>query len=618
MYSSLLILAAAAQPQADPRDIVVTATRAPQPAGEIGQAISVIDRRLIEERQTVSVTDILSQLPGVTVSRNGGPGSFTGLRIRGAESEQTLVLIDGVRVNDPTSPGGGFDFANLLADNVERIEVLRGPNSVPWGSQAIGGVVNIITAAPTERPSFRARAEYGYADTMQAVANGSFTAGPVAASIGTGWFRTDGISAAASSSERDGYERIAGNGRVEVTLTQAVALDLRGYFSHGTTGLDGFPAPRFALADTLDRSEIQELFGYAGLRANLFEGRFANRLAFTLSDVNRDNFTGTAQDPSFLARGRVERFEYQGDLRASDAVRAVFGAERERSRFGDGFDLFRTGIDSLYGQLIVNPVAPLTLTGGVRYDDHRDFGSATTFGANGVLALGKTFVRASYAEGFKAPTLFQLRSAFGNPGLAPEQAKSWDLGVQQSLIDGRLNASATYFSRRTRNQIDFTRCRTDLAICAGGARPFGTYDNIARARADGVELTLELTPVETLRLSAAYSYVDTANRSPGSANFGRKLARRPVSSLALNLDWDAAPGLSFGSTVRQVGDSFDDPANRVRLDGYALVDLRARWAFTERFELYGRVENLFDQAYQTAAGYGSVGRAAYAGVRARF
>jgi vitamin B12 transporter len=611
--------AALSEPARD--DITVTATRSDQPLGEVGQAVTLIDRALILERQTVGVSDLLVQTPGVTATRNGGRGGFTGVRIRGAEAEQTLVLIDGVRINDPSSPGGGFDFANLLADNIERIEVLRGPNSVPWGSQAIGGVVNVITARPSFVPSLSARAEGGSFDTAQLVANAAGTLGRIAASLGGGYFRTDGVSSASAGTERDGYERYAANGRVEVTLSPNLLIDLRGYLSRGRVELDGFPAPAFTFADTAEFQKTRELIGYAGVRATFLDGRFLNRAAFTLTDVDRDNFDpafGTG--PSFRARGRVERFEYQGDLAATDWLRFVFGAETERSRFSDGFATFRTGIDSAFGQAIVKPLQALTLTAGVRHDDHRDFGGNTVFGANAALSLGSTIVRASYAEGFKAPTLFQLRSDFGNPDLQPESARSFDLGVEQKLVGDTLVASLTWFQRRTRNQIDFTPCRPDLAICAGGARPFGTYDNIARARTRGVEATLDLRPAEWLSVGAAYTYVDAENRTPGHAEFGLALLRRPLSSLALNADARTGSGLSVGGTLRMLSDSIDRDAfgSRVRLEGYALADLRAAYAVTERVELYGRVENLFDEEHETVLGYGTPGRAAYAGVRVRY
>jgi vitamin B12 transporter len=592
-------------PDDDAPELVVTATRVAQPASEVGQAVTVIDRAEIERRQTTVVSDLLATTPGVTVTRNGTLGALTGVRIRGAESDQTLVVIDGVRVNDPSSTGGGFDFGNLLSSSVERIEILRGPNSVPWGSQAIGGVVNIITAAPTEGLQARANAEYGYADSMFASAGVSGKTGPVSGSLTGGYLRTDGISSAADGTERDGYRQYGATGRLGIEFTPGIGLDLRGYFADSRVALDGFPAPTYELADDAEYAKTQEVYGYAGLHANFADGRFNNRVAFTIADIDRDNYDPAfGADPSFIGRGRSERYEYQGDFRPLDQVRIVAGVERENSRFNDGFTYTDTGITSVYGQLIVKPLDILTLTGGVRNDDHEDFGNHTTFGANAALALRTgTTVRASYSEGFKAPTLYQLYSDYGTRSLDPETARNFDVGVEQALLDNRARVGITYFDRRTRNQIDF-----DLGTF--------TYQNIARAEADGVEVSLALRPVDALNLTANYSYIHTENRSVG-VNFGNDLARRPRQTASVSADYRFPFGLSIGGTVTMVDDSFDDVGNTVRLDGYAVGSVRAEVPINDRIAIYGRVDNVTDASYQTVTGYGTYGRAAYGGVRLR-
>lgn len=608
-------------PDTDAPEVVVTASRVAQPASEIGQAVTVIDRAEIERRQTVVVSDLLATTPGVTVTRNGTLGALTGVRIRGAEADQTLVVIDGVRVNDPASTGGGFDFGNLLSSSVERIEVLRGPNSVPWGSQAIGGVVNIITAAPTEGVQARANAEYGYADSMFASAGVSGKSGPVSGSLTGGYLKTDGISSAASGTERDGYRQYGATGRLGVEFAPGIGLDLRSYFADSKVEIDdGFDPETFVVADSLAYGTTQELYGYAGLHANFADGRFNNRVAFTIADINRDNLSQPGGDVSFIGRGRSERYEYQGDFRPLDEVRVVAGVERENSRFNDGFTFADTGITSVYGQLIVKPLDILTITGGVRNDDHEDFGSHTTFGANAALALWTgTTVRASYGEGFKAPTLYQLFSAYGNRDLDPETARNFDIGIGQAFLGDRVRAGVTYFNRRTRNQIDFRDCSPEEQAMVGSIcvdRPFGVYDNVARAEADGVEFTLALRPVDALTLTANYSYIHTENRATG-ANFGNDLARRPKQTASVNADYRFAFGLSVGGTVTMVGDSFDDAANTVQLDGYALAGIRAEMPINDRIALYGRVDNLTDARYETVTGYGNYGRAAYGGVRLR-
>lgn len=604
-----------------PDTIVVTATRSPEPLSRIGQSVTVLDAPTIRTRQTQAVIDLLRTTPGVTIARNGPLGNVASVFIRGADSDQTVALIDGVKLNNPASPGGGFDFGNLLTGNIERIEVLRGPSSVLWGSQAIGGVVNLITAAPTPELRINARAEYGSDDTAQVVGNISGTAGPLAISGGAGYLRTDGFSAFDKGTERDGYRNYGANAKVIATLSDAISLDLRGYYSNGRADFDGFAPPTFAFGDTREYGRVEEIVGYAGANVALFDGKLRNRLGFAYTDTGRDNFDpdGFTRE-TFSSTGRNERFEYQGvaDL---GPVTATFGAERETSRyrtlsFGDAAR-GRARLDSVYGQLAVTPLSGLTATAGVRHDDHDRFGGATTAAASAVWTIATTTLRASYSEGFKAPTLFQLLSDFGNASLDPERARGWDAGVTQSALDGRLEASATYFDRRSRGLIDFVSCFGSTSpICVG--RPFGTYDNVAKARSQGVEIGLAARPVDALRLAANYTYLKAENRSTGTANFGRRLARRPAHSANVTLDYAWPFGLETGATLSHVGDSFDNAGNTRRLDSYVLADIRASFPVTANIEVYGRVENLFDERYATASNYGTQARAGYAGVRLRY
>jgi vitamin B12 transporter len=599
---SAALLPAIAHAQ-DGNEIVVVASGVEQSADEVGRAVTLIERDEIETRQTVSIAELLATKPGVTVTRNGGPGGLTAVRIRGAEDAQTLVLIDGVRVNDPSSPSAAFDFGNLLASAVERVEVLRGPNSVVWGSQAIGGVVNVVTTRGTQGLGLRANAEYGYADQLSGSAALAYGNDTVQAGLTGGYFRTDGISQAAAGSEADGYRQANGSGRLRVEFAPGFGVDLRGYYAHSRLELDGFPPPSYVFADTAEFSEAQEAYGHAGLYGDI--GPVKSRLSFTIADINRDNYDPAAGSaPLYLYRGRSERYAYQGEARAADALRLVFGAEQENTRFHDGTDTFRADITSIYGEAIVTPVEALTVTAGVRNDDHSRFGSHVSWGVNAALQAGAgTILRASFGEGFKAPTLYQLFAPFyGTETLVPESAESWEVGAEQRLIGGAATVRATYFHRDTRNQIDF-----DLTSF--------TYDNIARARAQGIELELELRPVDALAFTANYTLTDTENRSVGFE--GNELARRPRDTASVSADWRTPVGLSLGGTVSIVGDSFNDAGNATRLDGYALASIRAELPIGERFALYGRVENVTDARYRTVAGYGTYGRAAYGGIRMR-
>ncbi len=620
----LLPAGAAAQVLAGP-DIIVTAARIEQPRSQVGQSVTVIDAARIAERQSVSVTDLLATVPGVSVVRYGGVGTVGTVFIRGADSDQTVALIDGVKLNDPSTPGGGFNWGNLLVGTIDRIEVLRGPSSVIWGSQAIGGVVNVISAAPGEQPRVNARAEAGYRGTRQLAGNVSGRAGPLGYSAGAAWLRADGISAfseARGGRERDGYRRRGGNLTLDLPLGDAVTLDARGYYSDGRVGQDGYPPPDYSFGDTRETARTRELVGYAGARVRALGGRFTSRAGIALTDTRRRN-----RDPdgfvaeTFAGTGRNQRIDYQGVLALDPAVTATFGAERETSRYaaasyGGPVGRARARLDSGYAQVAVRPVAGLTLTGGARHDRHDRFGGATSLAASGAFASsdGLTEVRASYAEGFRAPSLYQLSGDYGNAALAPERARGWDAGVVRRTPGGTVEAAVTLFGRRTRNLIAFVDCPGQAGICAG--RPYGTYDNVARASARGVEASVALRPVPQLRVEANYTLLDARDRSGGAFD-GRRLARRPMHSVNATVDWTGPGGIAIGASLAHVGGSFDNLANTSRLEGYVLADLRAALPVGEAAELFARVENLFDARYETVRLYGSPGRAAYAGVRLR-
>jgi len=614
MLKATISLAAllAATPALAEDEIIVTALGIEQPRDEVGQAVTVIDAQTIETRQSVSVTDLLATTPGVRFNRADAVGGVTGISLRGAETTQTLVLIDGVKVNDPSSIGDAYDFGNLLVGNIRRIEVLRGSNSVVYGSQAIGGVVNIMTGTPAEGFAANASVDYGYSDTLNAKADVSGTSGIASGGLGVAYFRTDGISAEAGDTEKDGYENIAANAKLKLDFNDALSLDLRGYYIHANLDTDLFSFPPI---DRTATSTLDQYVGYAGLNLRLFDGALTNRAAVTWSRNDRDY---TSLFGPYGYSGTNLRFEYEGVYQPVEQVKLVFGYEHERPDYDfAGFgshDRAKIDIDSVYAVAVVKPVEGLTLTGGARRDDHSQFGGATTFGANANYTPngGRTNIRASYGEGFKAPSLYQLYDPFvGNSGLRPERSKSYDIGFDQKLAGDRAVFSVTAFRRDTRNQIDFD----------GSFGLFGGYNNLDRTRAKGVEASFALKPVDALTVTASYSYVDARNRSPGSPDEGLRLLRRSPNAASISADYVWPFGLSTGATVTMVDDSVDIDSSthqRVQLDGYALVGVRASFPLNDHLEVYGRIDNLFDEGYATAYGYGTYGRSAFGGARVRF
>lgn len=590
-------------------DIVVTASGFEQKREETGQAVAVVDRDRLETLQVATIADALQTLPGVRIAQRGPVGSQTSAFIRGGNSSQTLVLIDGVRINDPSSPNGAFDFGALLTGNIGRVELLRGPNSVIWGSQAIGGVINIQSLAPTEALVVQGSADYGYADTARSSVNLSGTTGAFEGSIGGGYYRSDGISSLVGGSERDGYRNWSANGRLKINLTPGFALDFRGYYNDGRIEFD---SPFGIGANALPVSNNRQFLGYVGANVNLAGGRWRNRISYARTDLQR---IGT--DPvlfsfnNFDIEAAVDRYELHSQFALNETITLVGGIEHERTFASTSFegadpDVARNHVTSGFFQAIVRPIAGLTLTGGVRHDEYSDYGGQTTLGGNAAYTPngGMTVLRATYAEGFRAPTLSEGQPPFGNPALRPETARNFDVGVEQFLLERRAQIAFTYFNRRSTDLIAFS------------ALTFRS-ENIDRVNTEGIEAALALRPTDRVDIQASYTLTDAINRSPG-ANFGNRLALRPQHLASLTADWQTPWRLTVGASLLLVGDSFDNASNSRRLDGYQLVGLRASLPLVDGVELYGRVDNLFDAGYQTVSGFSTYGRSVYAGVRGRF
>lgn len=617
----------------DSDQITVTATRAPVNIDQVPASITVLDKAAIDRNQDIGATELLLRTPGISISRNGGYGTATSLRIRGAEADQTVVVIDGVKLNDPAATGGGYNFANLLVGDASRIEVLRGPQSILWGSQAIGGVVNIVTAAPEKALEGSFDIEAGSRETVSARAAIGGRTGPLSWRLGGQSFTTAGISAIAPAfggKETDGYTNRSATGRAELALASNLSVEVRGYYSRGHTEIDA------TTGDSSDYSLNEEFVGYAGVNLDLLDGRLRNRFAYAYTDTDRDSYGPTRARPlSFESNGRNQRLEYQGSFAFTKRISAVFGLENENSRFRSrspaaslatplpAFARGNAEITSAYAQLSVEPIDGLTLNGGIRYDDHNRFGGQTLFAAGGVWRLSTgTILRASYGEGFKAPTLYQQFSEYGNTALDPERANGWEAGVEQQLFGRALTFGATWFERTTTSQIIFNSCTpsSTVPLCfvpGTTTRRSGYYSNVSRAVAHGIEAAGALK-LGGFTLDGNYSWIVAEDRSPGTANFGKWLPRRPQNSANGSISYTFPFGLTTGAAVRWSGHSFDNAANTTRLDGYTLVDLRAELKAGDNLSVFARAENLFDETYMTAYRYGTLGRSIYAGIRGRF
>jgi len=340
-----------------------------------------------------------------------------------------------------------------------------------------------------------------------------------------------------------------------------------------------------------------------------------------------DGFGASASSLTFLGIGRNLREEYQGTWEFSPVGHLVFGAEHERSTIDSDTPAYevtpmpivkQVAIDSGYAQLQSEVLAGLTLTAGERYDHHDVYGGHTTGQVAAAWALDdhQTILRASFGQGFKAPSLYQLYSNYGNQALQPEQANSWDAGIERHAFEGRWVASATYFQRSSRDLINFFSCPAPNALCI--TEPGGFYANIARASARGLELQGSFHMSEQFTLAANYTLTETEDRSPGSPTYGQELPNRPKNTANASVTYGSPANLNAAVAMRYAGRSFDNAITPTWLGGYVLLDLRVDYPIRDRLEVYGRVENVANKHYETTYEYGTLGRVAYAGIRATF
>lgn len=583
--------------------VIVYGSRLQQLTSETGSSVTVITAEDMEALGFDFTVDALASAPGVTVNSTGAFGGQASIRIRGAGSEQTLVLLDGVPLNDPSSPGGGFDFARFDPENVERIEILKGPQSTLWGTDAIGGVVSITTKRPDPGLSGGVFGEYGAFETFRGGAS-------VSGADDRGDFRlavvrteSDGISKADEDNgngEEDGYAATSVSARGGLALgTQGARLEGSLLWTDASTDFDSFTfGAQGNIGDGDQATETEELAGNVMLIAPLFDDRLDNQFMVGYSGIDRQNFS--AGQATFGAEGKRTILRYQGTLAINDRNLLAFGAERDEAE-ADGEESAINGYFALYEFEVSDA---LTLTGGVRLDDHDEFGGETT--ARAAVAYNPTdtlTLRASWGEGFKAPTIFQSTFICGfcglsepNANLVPEISEAFDIGAEWRSRDGRFEAGVTLFDQKSENLIDFT-------FTAG-------YDNIAQVDSRGAELFAGMQLTSSLRLDANYANIDAEDGS------GTERARIPRHSGDLTLAWNPATPFSGTVLLRYNGDEAN--TDGTTLDAWTRLDLNARWSLSEALELYLRVENVLDEDYQQVLGYGTPDRSAYVGARARF
>lgn len=588
---------------AAPRDeVVVAATRLAAPASATG--VTTIDSAALEHGQFGSVADALRFVDGVSIASAGGAGAVATARLRGSTSAQTLVVIDGAIVNDPAAPQGAYDFSDLLTDDIARIEILRGPQSLLWGADAIGGVIAVETKS-TKAGSLALNAEGGsYGATRGAVTVAAGEEGGAhlrATAIGV---RTSGFSRAASGTEADGWRAGSLSLRAGTDFGDGLRGEVSARYGQSKTDIDGFPPPAFALADTADTERREDFLVSGRLRHESQRVDGVATLAF--GGLNRRGFDGSGAE-AYASDGKRLSASYVARARFGDAfgVSAGLDAQRTTNRSAGVDASARRAGAFLIAEVDFSPsFAPgskATLSVGGRRDAFSNFDGATTARVAGAWSFADgTTLRAGCGTGFRAPSLFELNYAdFGvvpNPDLRPERARGWEVGIEKPFGGGAFVARATAFGQAARDLIDFS-------FAANG------YVNIARTRTRGVEASTDWRLSPALSLAFSYTFIDSKDLTTGL-----RLARTPRHRGSATATFAVAPRLTIAAALYANGSERDVPTDN---RAFARLDLRASYKASEAVDIYGRIENATGARYQDVSGYRETGAAAYVGTRLR-
>lgn len=586
--------------------VVVTATRTEVPLRETAASITVIDQKTIQEKHLITAADALREVPGLDVVQQGGLGATTTVFTRGTNSAHTLVLVDGVPVNSPNS--GAFDFANLTVENIERIEVIRGPQSTLYGSDAIGGVIQIFTKKGQGPPTTTLSLEAGAYQTFRETAGLSGSTERFDYSLSAGRVDSRGFSRAdrrAGNAEDDGYGNNTLSSRLGFNLTEKTRIEWTARYTNAESDLDGCDPVTF-VCPVDDPNFVQKERSWVtalGLTTTLVDGWNQHLRVGYDSDQLRLTDPDTAFNNASFDTSR-KWVDWRHDLTLSRQDLLTVGYEYNAQRGeGEGFDE-ATVNNGFYAFNQFRPL-PFVLNLGVRYDHNNRFGDDTTYKVETAYLIDATHskIRAAYGTGFHGPTIVDLFfPGAGNPTLDPERSRSVEAGFEQALSNDRMHFGVTYFQNRIRDLIVFVFDTTTFA---------GKPENIGRAKTNGWELELSAKPTERVLLSANYTLMNTLDEETGA-----ELIRRPRHRAGGSLTVRPIDPLRLVLQARYVGKRFD--FGGVPMGGYTVFDLAGTYAVHKNVALFARVENLLDRKYQEVTGYGTAGLSGYGGVTVTF
>lgn len=620
--SLLLFLSAPAYAQssteAELPAVIVSANRVPTEAAQVGSSVSVVTADDIATHQWRTLPDVLQHIPGLQVVQSGGPGAQTSVFIRGANANHTKVILDGIEINDVSSPNNAFEFSNILASDIERVEVLRGAQSAVYGSDAIGGVISIITKKGKGAPRITGSVEGGSHSTFNQSAGVSGSHERFNYAFDIGHFRTGSVEstpanlvATGNRRNSDAYDNLTLSTKLGADLSDTVSVGIVGRYVESEFDFtqDGFTDPE-ALRS---RSENEHIYTRAFVDWAAFDGKFDQTFGVSYSNNRRSTRDPNAGafTPYTLYTGDRTGLDWQGTVALNKAHALTLGLDHEwetiEATTGSSFaaNTYDTaGFVELRSALTEQFHNVLSL----RRDEHDDFGGKTTYriAPSYFFPTTGTKLKASYGTGFKAPTMTQLfDNSFGsaNPNLQAEESKGFDIGFEQSVLGDKVNFGSTFFLNKIDNLINF-----DGSF---------VYANIQSAKTWGFENFVTYSPIQALDFRADYTYTRTENEATGA-----DLLRRPTHKASLLSTWHATDKTDLSASFTYIGDWTDANRNysvpRMKSEDYLLLNIAAAYDLGNGITAFGRVDNLLDESYENPVGFEHPGIGFFAGLRASF
>ncbi|MDW3096248.1 MAG: TonB-dependent receptor [Gammaproteobacteria bacterium] len=602
--------------------ITVTASRNPISVNHTGSSVSIIDKQQINNKQLPFAADLLRDVPGTTISKNGGTGTLTQLRIRGAESNHSLVLIDGIEANDITA-GSEFNFANLVTCGLDSIEVLRGPQSSLWGSDALAGVVNIQTRKGQGPINLESTFSTGRFDTRQNCTGISGGNNLQNFSFYSAHYENNGSNISEQGSENDGYRNTTFNGRYGIGLSDNLEINLTGRHVDSTVETDPFDPPIDADRET---ESIQNYFQFNSMLITL-NNAWKHQANISLTDTNNENYADGIEDTS--SAGEKLKFDYQTTLyhftdHTNHSITLAYEREREKfkqtgtaSGFGDPNQrqtIYNTGY---IGEYRVGIIDQLFLSASLRKDDNDEFQNSYSHRLSAIYTpkASNTSFHGAFGSSVKNPSFterfgFTPDTFIGNPDIKPEKSKGWEIGISHALTQ-QLKINTTYFSEKLEDEINGFSFDPSL----GGFTAINLQGESDRR---GLELSIYAQPLKNLDVSAAYTYVES--RQPDTSGKTSEIrVPKNTASLVANykfLEHRANINLNISYTDDQFDSDFSTfPSARVELGDYTLVNISGEYQINNWLTLQGRIENLFNKDYQNIFGYETPGINAHIGVK---